>query len=1552
MKNIRLLFDFLLFPLFFLYRLAFGGRRQRVDKKGYHYHLTSLSLILLFGSTLSLQAASNSCPGINEGSIASGSTVSYTDFINKKTQKNRYHYIDIPGPGVVNISIDDTNNKNYQINVGTSCGGTQIGGPKKSKDPVTYPYTVTSSTGERIFISHDSSYFGNNADHEFKVTISFAADVSANYSCSKPHQFELRKSLVLAGDLVAIGNSNICADDDKDGICDDDQRKRNDTNNIIFINSASSSPMSEENSSLENISTAHLNLPQGAEVVWAGLYWQGEVWDFNTANTATNRYGVDIENGAKGTKRQNNANSIKLRVPGGVLQDVEGDKHYYVFLKRSHPTGSSTYPYGSMTRYEEHYQSFKDVTSLLQSVENAYGSADGNYTVANIQATPGRLKYPGVEAAWSLQVVYKVPGSMVRSVAINDGYVALYDSASQGDDYAKAVGCPTGAQNTGVYGREISFDVGGFLTPKESGFYTDLTLFITESDPEASSTDEKLTVTKKDATRYMVDGPNAWNYEITDKNGTDNLDRTPNYIYPIGMTIKNYHQQDMLDTNQYTTNIKFQTDSDRLLLGVIGFATDLRVPKLCYDYSYAQNGRYFTEENDGSKDPRIEGNLFSSAPVDVGIFLRNEENSDVTIKNLTMDIAPIMTSEATYISGSAEVTKPGQTRRQNATISSSGPGGVYGIQVGDIGSKESFYTYYSLDPAKNDISMPINASVDFNTSITVPNVGTFEWPYSLTLSSEIPLCADENFSYAPVYGAFNVEHKGLNKYNLHTQVARRVDNFEVKAYDANNPNTSVNVTTVVGVELIDAGSYHETQTACNEPDAALTPRVWVTFDNNVSHTDFTFDTLNDAITNRLVSDQILNQTEKMDEPEDYYSKARRNTAFRISGNRLGAGDELVHLLPGTCVGQQVPPCYEVDNFPDLNKLDVGHGAGNCGADVDGNPSSTDKIPQYCGNAGKAGLDKAQLAVCMECIYGYNTFYTCSRDNFAIRPEAFKVSLTDDNTSTVVTDFANNTGKSGSSGSPINLVAGYPYRFDINATSHTDEAGVEGYIQKFDSKDPLKRTYMEWKPSAGQVVSNCNEPDDRNMSFSLVNGTNTNANPINTWDDKHDTLDNVGEYEFKIDDEEWTKYDWDENLTKHHTVPHFISSNTADCVENSTVVPDVGSGLVGCKTSSVHDTTYKAVSIRSYPYKFGVDSLTIGARPNNDSASNTFIYINTLDISTYLNATADENMSYNVQGTFSAKSFDDKSLSNFVNNCYAEDVDMKLLYNYNYPGDPQLASNNLAYNLFDYNVTGYTRVNSNLPSDSIITQTASNFSKDMNGSIRMDLGFNYPRTYNTPVNPIYVSMNDFNVSYSTQPTSLQAEGKSNHKIYGNKDLDQNVTFVYGRAKPQQYFYDSITANSVITPVSVTAYCDLGLIECQNRRMDTLANGLLIDAQSNEADWWFVEKHDSSTGDGNITLTTTTTNATVSLADPTPISLTNGIDSTVTVGYTGASRPQTVNINFGTGTDRWLIYNKDANSIPLPFYRVRFINVGNWAGEGKTGNVVGGNINKKKTRRLEW
>lgn len=221
------------------------------------------------------------------------------------------------------------------------------------------------------------------------------------------------------------------------------------------------------------------------------------------------------------------------------------------------------------------------------------------------------------------------------------------------------------------------------------------------------------------------------------------------------------------------------------------------------------------------------------------------------------------------------------------------------------------------------------------------------------------------------------------------------------------------------------------------------------------------------------------------------------------------------------------------------------------------------------------------------------------------------------------------------------------------------------------------------------------------------------------------------------------------------------------------------------------------------------------------------------------------------------------------------------------------------------------------------------------------------------------MDDFNITYVSNPTGVKANLENDFKIFGNKPLDQNVSFLYARAKPGKFFYEDIATASVNTPVSIVAYCDLGFTECQNRGI------LAAFAKTNEENWWLSIDHRTAEGDGDIVLAVGSTTEgsgtpTVTPLSPNAISITSdATDSTIAVSRgSSPTLPMTVEIDYDTNsalarfTDKWLIYNEYNDSVPSPFYKVRFIGDANWTGIGDEGMVVGTEASKRKTKRLDW
>ncbi len=239
-------------------------------------------------------------------------------------------------------------------------------------------------------------------------------------------------------------------------------------------------------------------------------------------------------------------------------------------------------------------------------------------------------------------------------------------------------------------------------------------------------------------------------------------------------------------------------------------------------------------------------------------------------------------------------------------------------------------------------------------------------------------------------------------------------------------------------------------------------------------------------------------------------------------------------------------------------------------------------------------------------------------------------------------------------------------------------------------------------------------------------------------------------------------------------------------------------------------------------------------------------------------------------------------------------------------------------------------------------------------------FNYNKELNNPTNPFDLNMSSLtnsdqavaiNVSSRYPESGLTTDGNY-ATITGEDNATGNARFYYARTRSSKYLYDDVIASSVLTPIFIDVYCDLGFTACDTFDIDT------VNGQINDVNWWLSWDHSKSQGDGNITLTATS-NGTVSGPPKPNIDASGGADKTVTVTHTGSTLPDIVDIDFITDdsvanyTNPWLIYNEDsAIGAPSPFYKVRFIGTSDWAGHGDTGHVVGGNTNTKKNRRLGW
>ncbi|MFL5328736.1 MAG: SdrD B-like domain-containing protein [Gemmataceae bacterium] len=173
------------------------------------------------------------------------------------------------------------------------------------------------------------------------------------------------------GDIAIIGNTLLTAPAGAAG-----DAARNGTGALLNNNDFSMVNVDvDSDASTLNSSRATLNMPAGATVLFAGLYW-----------------GADSANATR--------NQVKFQTP------IAGA---YVSL-----TGSVVGATGG------DYSAFVDVTPLVQIAGN------GVYTVADVQATVNQVDK---QAGWGLVVVYRDPTAVPRNLTVFDGFVVVNTTA-------------------------------------------------------------------------------------------------------------------------------------------------------------------------------------------------------------------------------------------------------------------------------------------------------------------------------------------------------------------------------------------------------------------------------------------------------------------------------------------------------------------------------------------------------------------------------------------------------------------------------------------------------------------------------------------------------------------------------------------------------------------------------------------------------------------------------------------------------------------------------------------------------------------------------------------------------------------------------------------------------------------------------------------------------------------------------------------------------------------------------------------------------------------
>jgi uncharacterized repeat protein (TIGR01451 family) len=192
--------------------------------------------------------------------------------------------------------------------------------------------------------------------------------------------FKVRFTVNAPGDTVILGNTLMTASTvGNPGRTQQDViNAQNGTGSFINNNDWNMVYVDVDNNPTTfNSSSCSLNLVNGANVLFAALYWMGN-------SSSAQRSQVLFSTPASGGY---------VTLNGAIIGDSSA------VTPAPNPPGPN-------------YEGFADVTSLVRAAGN------GSYTVANVQATTGSNFYAG----WSMIVVFGAPGLPPRNLTVFDGY--------------------------------------------------------------------------------------------------------------------------------------------------------------------------------------------------------------------------------------------------------------------------------------------------------------------------------------------------------------------------------------------------------------------------------------------------------------------------------------------------------------------------------------------------------------------------------------------------------------------------------------------------------------------------------------------------------------------------------------------------------------------------------------------------------------------------------------------------------------------------------------------------------------------------------------------------------------------------------------------------------------------------------------------------------------------------------------------------------------------------------------------------------------------------
>jgi hypothetical protein len=939
----------------------------------------------------------------------------------------------------------------------------------------------------------------------------------------------------------------------------------------------------------------------------------------------------------------------------------------------------------------------------------------------------------------------------------------------------------------------------------------------------------------------------------------------------------------------------------------------VREPSLCYDYDVRIGSNINLSTNDNR---RIQTDTFPGEELNLGIVLRSFEG-EIILEDANMTVIFNPNSQLRFQSAqlspdSVNAYQPIPNNLVNKIPYAQIPVGEnINSAGGTISQNQVIFSNLKYDV---NGSGQINTTFDLNATMKLTLNG-ISVPRSVsTLNGSLPRCPQET-GYHPEWASFNIERensKGLpnEKPILYTQISNRPFNVAVVSYDPNSTNLSTEKVMndlAMEVELIDAGKYASSEHSlftCREP-ASINPGKFATFDSSGKTR---------AIVQNIQTTQAL-----------------KNAAFRLWYLKDG-NNTLVKYTCGDEGEDYDSTCFETlynDRF--YNKID--------------------KSPYKCDSACSGSTGQEGSNTCYLCLKTYFASPICSRDNFAIRPESFRITISDNNNSSsssapkvkIATNNKTNT---------VSLAAEYNYVIDANATQWNSDNNVKGYYAQYDNKSaPALTSSFLFNTNSG---TSCADTNNSSLDVIFRNGiiryiaknSIVNANNANQF-----THNNTGNYDYHIEDTNWTLVDQASYADK--TFP-----NINDCwidpskLYSTSDDPNLKSG---CGISSNHSKklkgrTFVDLSLRFEPYKFGLQGIQFTRKPNKN-----ILFMNDFNQTGYYGSVLSSklSMSTSFEGNISAEGKNGTVLSNFTDGCTASDVTLSLLRTMN-PAENVLT--NVPFQ--QYLEVGLNVVDKKEGNSTTLTLPKSAF-KDIdkgNAPMKLHTTLKKPYGFGNKVNPIQVNYKELN---ATDSTASSFANMGTHIPDGNLTVDQNTTYVYGKVTPLNRLYNNVETSSIKTPLYVDIFCNdnnstLNAGDCAN--LFNL-NQNSLGTQEKESGWKLATIFtNNELGTTDLTVShlaekdalpslSVDGGATKKIYTAVVFNDNQATQNDINVSVATAARNSMVKVKFDPVP--WLVYDRKED-----YYRVHFIGPSAWAGVGKTGHVTDTGSSKTQNNRMSW